>query len=307
MGTPAIAGHILERLVAAAGQSFRVTGVVTQPDRPRGRKLRPTPSEVGEVAIRLGIPTLKPEKVRTPEFLTTINSFSPDLLIVVAYGKILPEPVLNTAKIAPINIHASLLPRHRGAAPIEAAILAGDAETGVTIMRMTAKMDAGPIYLKHAMPISSGDTQGSLKEKLAELGAAAMIEAFELLIAGELSETPQDESLATYCKPVEKRDAVIDWGADAAKIERMIRAYDPWPVARTTIAGDELLIWRAAVETTSKDGAPGEVIAVSPVPIIKCGTGALKLIEVQAAGRKRMAAADFMRGRRIEAGARLGN
>ena len=252
MGTPALAAHILERLAAAARNSatpgFEIAGVVTRPDQPRGRGLRLEPSEVAAVAMRRGLPLLKPAKIRNAEFLAELRTLNPDLLVVAAYGRILPDPVLDAARIMPLNVHASLLPRHRGASPIEGAILAGDAESGVTVMRITSRMDAGPMLLAHAIPITPDETQGTLKEKLAELGAVALIEALEKLQRGQLVETPQDESLATYTSPVSKADAVIDWGADAVRIERMVRAYDPWPVARTRVGGDELLVWRAAPE-----------------------------------------------------------
>jgi methionyl-tRNA formyltransferase len=307
MGTPALAAHILERLATARAELCRVVAVVTRPDEPRGRGLKLEPSEVAAVAARRRIPALKPAKIRTPDFLAELRSFDPDLLVVAAYGRILPNSLLDAARIMPINVHASLLPRHRGASPVEAAILAGDAETGVTIMRVSEKMDAGPMLLKHAIRIAPDDTQGSLKQKLARLGADALIEALEGLTRGELREQPQDENLATYCAPVKKSDSVIDWTSGAAHIERMTRAYDPWPVARTTLGGAELLIWRAAVEDAPATGAPpGTVVALKPVPIIQCGKGALRLLEVQGAGRKRMAAADFFRGRRIGDSARLG-
>ena len=311
MGTPALAAHILERIVTASGANFRVVGVVTRPDQPRGRGLGMEPSEVGAVAAKHQIPTLKPVKIRTPEFLSELKAFEPDILVVAAYGRILPNSILDVPKIAPMNVHASLLPRHRGAAPVEGAILAGDAETGVTIMRIIEQMDAGPMYFQRRIPIEPNDTQGTLKEKLAELGASATLEAIDLAARGALIETPQDESLATYTAQVEKKDAVIDWSASAGQIERMTRAYDPWPVTRTRLGGDEVLIWRAALEDESQWGGPpcpppGTIVSVKPNPIVQCGTGRLKLIEVQAAGRKRMSAADFLRGKRVEAGARFG-
>src|SRR3984893_10970134 len=260
MGTPALAAHILERLAAAARNSatpgFEIAGVVTRPDQPRGRGLRLEPSEVAAVAMRRGLPLLKPAKIRNAEFLAELSTLNPDLLVVAAYGRILPDPVLDAARIMPLNVHASLLPRHRGASPVEGATLAGDAESGVTIMRITSRMDAGPMLLAHAIPITPDETQGTLKEKLAELGAVALIEALEKLQRGQLVETPQDESLATYTSPVSKADAVIDWGADAVRIERMVRAYDPWPVARTRVGGDELLVWRAAPEDPDSPAAP---------------------------------------------------
>ena len=305
MGTPALAAHILKRLAAAPGANSRVVGVVTRPDRPRGRGLGMEPSEVGAVAAKHRIPTLKPVKIRTPEFLNELKAFDPDLIVVAAYGRILPNSILDLPKIAPINVHASLLPRHRGAAPIEGAILAGDTETGVTIMRIIEQMDAGPMYFQRRLPIEPTDTQATLKEKLAELGAVAMLEAIDLAARGALIETPQDESSATYTAQVEKKDATIDWTASAEQIERMTRAYDPWPVARTRLGGDEVLIWRAEVEDGS-NGSAGTIVSLKPAPVVQCGTGRLRLIEVQAPGRKRISAADYLRGKRVDAGARFG-
>jgi methionyl-tRNA formyltransferase len=334
MGTPALAAHILERLAEACGDAtrvglknpgFQIAGVVTRPDQPRGRGLRLEPSEVAAVAERRGLPLLKPAKIRTAEFLAELSALNPDVLVVAAYGRILPDPVLAAARIMPANVHASLLPRHRGASPVEGAILAGDIESGVTIMRVTSKMDAGPILLARAIPIAPGETQGTLKEKLAELGASALLEALEKLRLGQLVETPQDESLATYTSPVNKADAVIDWNADAVRIERMVRAYDPWPVARTRFGGDELLIWRAAVDDSAPPAAaspgatpdepaaagstgvaPGTIVRMKPDVVVQCGRGRIVLAEVQVAGRKRMGAAEFLRGRRVIPGERLG-
>ncbi|HVN88319.1 MAG TPA: methionyl-tRNA formyltransferase [Candidatus Binataceae bacterium] len=306
MGTPAIAAHVLERLIAGSGENFTVVAVVTRPDQPRKRGLKLEPSEVGAVAEHHGLPTLKPTKIRTPEFLAQLKAFDPDLLVVVAYGRILPNAVLDAPRIMPMNVHASLLPRHRGAAPIEGALLAGDPETGVTIMRITEQMDSGPMLLQRSLVIASDESQGSLKEKLAELGASALIESLQMLKEGRLVETPQNEALVTFTKPITKEESVIDWTGDATQIERMIRAFDPWPVARTKYAGEDLLIWRARVATGSVEGEPGRLIALKPNPTIKCGADALTLIEVQAPGRRRMAAGDFFRGRRAEVGARLG-
>jgi len=313
MGTPALAAHILERLADAAGRGFEIVGVVTRPDQPRGRGLRLEPSEVGAVAERRGLPVIKPAKVRTAEFLAELNALNPDLLVVAAYGRILPDPVLATARIMPMNVHASLLPRHRGASPVEGAILAGERESGVTIMRVISKMDAGPMLLARAIPIAPSETQATLKDKLAELGAAALLEALEKLRHGQLVETPQDESLATYTAPVSKADAIIDWSADAVRIDRMVRAYDPWPVARTRLGGDELLIWRAALDDSAMPGAadasaaaPGTIVRMKPEVAVQCRGGRIVLAEVQAAGRKRMGAAEFLRGRRVIPGERLG-
>ncbi len=280
---------------------------MTRPDRPRGRGLEPKPSEVAQAAARRGIPALKPAKIKPPEFLAELTSFEPGLLVVAAYGRILPAAILAAPKIMPINVHASLLPRHRGAAPVEGALLAGDAETGVTIMRMTEAMDAGPILNQRAIPIAPGETQGTLKVKLAELGAAALIETLAALRRGELKETPQDESRATCTKPLEKRGSVIDWRDSAVQIERMTRAYDPWPITRTAVGGSELLVYRTRVmDALAKEAEPGVLVRVRPNPAVQCGAGLLELLEVQAPGRNRMGAAEFVRGRRLTPGARLG-
>ena len=309
MGTPRLAAHILSRLIEASGSDFVIAGVVTRPDQPRNRGLRVEPSETALIAARHGIPTLKPLKIRTPEFLAELKALDPDLLAIAAYGRILPNSILEAPRIMPLNVHASLLPRHRGAAPIEGALLAGDRESGVTIMRVTEKMDAGPILLQRSLALAPDETQGSLKEKLAELGASALIDALLALRRGELTETPQDESRATYTSPITKEQAVIDWNADADAIERMIRAYDPWPIARTTFGGQELLLWRARVAneaTGSEDTPAGALMSLKPEPIVKCGRGTLVLTEVQAPGRRRMTAAEFLRGRRAALGQRLG-
>jgi methionyl-tRNA formyltransferase len=308
MGTPALAAHILERLAAAGDPRYAVAAVVTRPNEPRGRGMTVAASDVGAVAERLHLPVLKPVRIRTSTFLAEIRSFDPDLIVVAAYGRILPNEILDAPRIGTINVHASLLPRHRGAAPIEGAILAGDLETGVTIMRVTEKMDAGPTMLQRAIGIAPDDTQGTLKVKLSRLGAAALLEALDLIARDAAVWSPQDESAATYTAQVKKEDALIDWSSAAAQIERMTRAYDPWPIARTTLGAHPLMIWRARVDTAASavTAAPGTIVAVSPQVIVACGAGRLELLEVQAGGRKRMSAADFARGRRIEAGRRLG-
>jgi methionyl-tRNA formyltransferase len=306
MGTPELAAHILDRLSAASGENFRVVGAVTRPDQPRGRGQKPQQSEVAAIAAQHEIATLKPTKIRTPEFLAQLKAFEPDLLVVAAYGRILPNDVLAMPRVMPINVHASLLPRHRGASPIEGAILAGDRETGVTIMRVVEQMDAGAMLHVRTIPIAADETTGSLKRKLAELGAAALLEALEKIRRGEIIETPQDESLATYTKIITKADAIIDWQLPAAHLERMTRAYDPWPVARTSLGGSDLMIYRARVVASASDASPGSIISIGENPVVKCGTDALELIEVQAPGRKRMRAGDWTRGRRVAIGDKLG-
>ncbi|HKV53429.1 MAG TPA: methionyl-tRNA formyltransferase [Candidatus Binataceae bacterium] len=315
MGTPQLAAHILERLLEAPPAEFKVVGVVTRPDSPQRRGLKLEPSEVGIVAEWQGLPTLKPVKIRSEEFREALRALQPDVLVIAAYGRILPREVLETPRIMPINVHASLLPRFRGAAPVEGAILAGEHETGVTIMRVIERMDAGPILLQRKIPISLDETQGSLKQKIAEIGTNALLEALEMLSRGKLAEAPQDDNLATYTSPIAKEHAVIDWQADAVQIERMTRAYDPWPVARTRLNGEDLLIWRAGLsplavgnEAAAQSGSaiPGTIVSLKPHPVVQCGVGMLALLEVQSPGRRRMPANDFIRGRRIAIGARLG-
>jgi methionyl-tRNA formyltransferase len=306
MGTPELAARILDRMVAASSENFRVVGVVTRPDQPRGRGQKPQASEVATIAQRHGIGTLKPTRIRTPEFLAQLRAFEPDLLVVAAYGRILPNDVLAAPRIMPINVHASLLPRHRGASPIEGAILAGDRETGITIMRVTEQMDAGAMLHVRRIAIADDETTGSLKRKLAEVGAEALLEALEKIRCGEIVETPQDESLVTYTKIISKADAIIDWRQSAVRIERMTRAYDPWPVARTSFGGSDLMIYRARVVATESDAEPGSILSIDANPVVRCGEGALELIEVQSAGRKRMRASDWVRGRRPTVGQKLG-
>ncbi len=308
MGTPQLAAHILTRLLDARDCPGRVAAVVTRPDQPRGRGLKLHPSEVAEVAGQYGLPILKPAKIRTTEFLESLKSFAPDLLVVAAYGRILPPAVLEAAALMPINVHASILPHHRGAAPIQGALLAGDKVAGVTIMRMVEQMDAGPILLQRETPMAPDETQDTLTAKLAELGAQALLEALEKLARGELEEAAQDESQATYTALVKKEDARIDWSLPADRIERMVRAYDPWPVAFTELKGEEVRIYRAAVEDDSQAGAalpPGTIAAMKREPVVQCGAGRLRLLEVQAAGRKRMKGDDFARGRRLAIGDRF--
>jgi methionyl-tRNA formyltransferase len=312
MGTPQLAARILEILLSAPRDQLRVVAVVTRPDEPRGRGLKLQPSEVALIAERYNILALKPARIRTAAFVAELKSFAADLLVIAGYGRILPNDVLATAHIMPINVHTSLLPKFRGASPVEGAILAGEPESGVTIMRVTERMDAGPILLQRKITLAPDDTQGSLKAKLAELGGSALLESLTLLRRGELTEIEQDENLATYTSPIAKEHAVIDWHADAGRIERMVRAYDPWPVARTNLGQDELLVWRARLAPHQEESAgsatalPGTLVKLKPGPIVKCGEGILELIEIQAPGRRRMAAADFMRGRRVAEGVRLG-
>lgn len=304
MGTPELAARILEVMLDGRHPAWRVVGGVTRPDQPRGRGLGVAPSPVALVCAHHGLPVLKPRALGSREFLAQLTGWAPDYLVVAAYGRILPRAVLDLPRRLPINVHASLLPRLRGAAPIQGALLAGDRETGVTIMRIVERLDAGPILLQRRLEIAADDTSASLAARLADLGAQALLEALEALIAGRLTEMPQDESQATYTTLVKKEDARIDWSLSAVQIERAVRAYYPWPVAHALLGGDEVRIYRAAplTEGNPESAAPGTIIAAGRELVVQCGEGSLRLLEVQAPGRKRIKGEDFARGRRLSVG-----
>ena len=302
-GTPDFAVPPLRALL---GEGFDVVGVVTQPDRPRGRgRSQLDPSPVKRIAEAEGIPVLQPEKPRGDEFLAELRALAPDLSVVVAYGHILPQAVIDLPPRGTLNIHASLLPALRGADPIRAAILQGLAETGVTIMRMVLKMDAGAIVHVLRTPIADDETYGELQLRLAELGAQALVEALALLEAGASSETPQDEAGATYAPKTEREHARLDWTRPAEDLARAVRAYDPKPGAWSTVRGLEVKLYgaRRVVEEERPDVTPGEVVALGAEGmVVKCGEDALRIAFAQPAGKARLAVADWVRGRGIEVG-----
>jgi len=302
MGTPAFA---VPSLRALAGASTLI-GVVSQPDRPRGRGLASQPSPVSAVALDLGVPLLRPASVKDPQTQQAIAAWQPDVLVVAAYGKILPRTLLDLPTLAPVNVHASLLPRHRGAAPIAAAIRAGDAETGVSIMLMSEAMDAGDVLLQRAIPITGEHTTESLTADLATLGATALTDALAALRASGLTATPQDPDLVTYASRLEKDDGRIDWTADAAVIERLVRAYTPWPSAFTTLEGRTVKVVAARVVDATVAGPPGRIEVRGDSVRVATGGSALELVTVQAEGRKAMPAAAFASGARLTADARFG-
>ena len=287
---------------------YRVVLVVTNPDRPAGRRRRPQPTPVKREAERLGLPLWQPPTVRSPEALERIAALRPDFLVVVAYGEILPGKLLALPRLAPLNAHASLLPRHRGPSPLSAAILAGDRETGVSIMRLVKRMDAGPIYLQEKLPIQPDDTAFSLGMRLAPVAARLLCRAVAGIAAGRLEARPQ-EGVATYCPLLKRGDALIDWEQPAARIERMVRAYYPWPVAHTYYPGKRgrkrlLRLFRARVVEGS--APPGEILPQEGRFLVATGAGLLELEEVQPEGSRRMSGAEFLRGHRLAAGTRLG-
>jgi methionyl-tRNA formyltransferase len=305
MGTPAFACPSLATLLA---RRDRVVGVVCQPDRPQGRGLTLTPPPVKTLALEHGVPVLQPTKVRDGTFREALRELAPDLVVVAAYGRILPRDVLELPPHGCINVHASLLPRHRGAAPIAHAILAGDPTTGVCIMEMIEEMDAGAVLLRRETPILPDDTTGTLTERLAALGGEALDAAIDGLQAGTLVAVPQPAEGVTFAPKIERAQARLDWTRDAAALERLVRAMQPEPIAYTTLDGRTLRVFRAAVDPAPANAEPGVVVAAGKDGIaVATGSGTLRLLEVQAEGKKRLDAAAFLAGRRIPPGTRLGS
>ena len=302
MGTPEFAVPSLEALI---GSPDPVVAVVCQPDRPsgRGQKLSPLPVKV--VALRNHIPVLQPDKLRPPEVLDSLRAWKPDLIVVAAYGKILPAALLALPPLGCINVHGSLLPKYRGAAPIQWAILRGETVTGITIMQMNDRMDAGDILLQRETQIGAAETYGALQERLAHLGAEALIDALAALKRGDLQGRAQDESAATLAPKIEKADGKIDWRVAAVEIERRVRAFNPWPSAFARLQDQLLKVHRAAVVTAPHGAEPGTVLDVRDALVVACGTGAFRLDEVQLQGRQRLSGAVFARGARLAPGRRL--
>ena len=296
-GTPPFAVPALEAL-HAAGHDIAL--VLTQPDRPAGRGLKLTPSAVAECARRLALRVEKPATLKSPEAQALVADARLDVLVVAAYGLLLPPAVLAMPARGCLNIHASLLPRWRGAAPIHRAILAGDARTGVCIMQMEAGLDTGPVLLERAVDIAPDDTTGTLTARLAALGADAIVDALARLDA--LVPKPQDAALATYAAKVKKEEARIDWHEPAEAIARRIRAFDPQPGTEAPVAGEVVKLWRARV--VEGRGAPGEVLAATPSLVVACGERALLLEQVQRPGGRRISGEEFARAAALEASAR---
>jgi methionyl-tRNA formyltransferase len=309
-GTPEFAAPPLRALL---GEGFEVVGVVTQPDRPRGRSRSAlVASPIKEIALEESLPVLQPERPRGDEFLEQVRSLAPDISVVVAYGHILPREVIDLPRLGTLNIHASLLPQWRGAAPIQAAIRSGQMETGVTIMRMVQRLDAGPILLQVPTPIVHDETYGELQLRLSELGALALIEALALIGIGQMVEREQDESLATLAPKIERDDARLDWSRPAAEVARAIRAFDPKPGAFSTLAGADVKLFGARAATRDEDkpsghAAPGTVLAIDDSgAFIACGVGVVRITDAQPSGKRRLTMIELARGRGLRVGDRLG-
>ncbi len=309
-GTPEFALASLQALCTAG---HRPVGVLTRPDRPAGRGRRLTPSPVKAWAVAEGLPVLQPATLKDAAAVAELAALAPDGLIVAAYGLILPPEVLALPPAGCINVHASLLPRWRGASPIQMAVLAGDAVSGVTLMRMEAGLDTGPVYARAETPVGPRETAGELHDRLAALGAGLLAERLPAVLAGRLEAEPQDEAAATYAPRIRREDALIDWSRPAERIDRAVRAYDPWPVCHTRLEGELLRCWRAE-PLPAEDGAPalpGVILAAGAEGIdVATGEGVLRLLEVQLPGRRRIAARDLanqrLANRRRLTGLRLG-
>jgi methionyl-tRNA formyltransferase len=310
LGTPAFAVPTLERLVQAGHQ---VIAVVTQPDRPRGRGRNAAPPPVKEKALELALPVYQPERVRFPEAVERLRSLAADAMVVVGYGQIIPQSIIDMVPLGIVNVHGSLLPSYRGAGPVQWAIINGETRTGVTTMRIDAGLDTGDLLLKAATPIGPAETAVELASRLAVMGADLLVETLAGLAAGTIAGEKQDPSQATYAPLLKKEDGLIDWSRPAASIHNRVRGLQPWPGAYTTFRGQTLHIWKSKLGTdasfSAAGAAPGSIAfrKYTSVPVsVVCGDGVLELLEVQLEGRKRMPAADFANGQRLAENEKLG-
>ncbi|MER1984707.1 MAG: methionyl-tRNA formyltransferase [Solibacillus sp.] len=294
MGTPAFSAPILRMLHE---EGYDVLAVVTQPDRPVGRKKVLTPPPVKEEAVALGLPVIQPEKLRGSAELEEILALNPDLVVTAAFGQILPKELLDAPRLGCINVHASLLPKYRGGAPIHQSIIDGEKETGVTIMYMAEKLDAGDIISQRAIAIEEDDHTGGMFEKLSAVGRELLKDTLPAIIAGTNARIVQDESKVTYARNISREQERIDWNSDARTIYNQVRGLHPWPVAYTTFEEASFKIWWAQEGTTKHNAAPGEVVAIHKDSFeIAAGSGTLQVVDCQPAGKKRMTAQDFLRG-----------
>lgn len=305
MGTPDFSVGTLEALIAAGHE---ITLVVSQPDKPKGRghELQPTP--VKEAALKHGLPVYQPKKVRDPEVIGKLRETEADVIVVIAFGQIIPKAILEMKQYGCINVHASLLPKYRGAAPIQWAVIDGEKESGVTIMQMDEGLDTGDMLLKGSLELAADETGGSLFDRLSTLGANLCAEALEKLPKGELKPEKQGESPTEYARMLTKDMGNLNWNESAEKLERLIRGLNPWPSAYTKLGDKTLKIWSARVcERADENAACGEITSVTKETVcVACGEGALEITELQLQGKKRMDTGAFLRGYHLEPGTRLG-
>jgi methionyl-tRNA formyltransferase len=303
MGTAELSCASLQKLSQA--ESFQVIAVVTQPDKPKGRELKLTPSPVKILAEKLNLPVLQPLKARDENFISELRALQPDMMVVVAYGQILPQSILDLPRFGCLNVHTSLLPKYRGAAPIQWAIADGNAETGVTIMQMDAGLDTGPVLSTRRTPILATDDSQILHDRLAQLGAELLVETIPDFIAGKIPPQPQPAEGSTYAAKIKKEDAHIDWNKPAGQIWNRLRAFTPWPGAFTFLQTETepqlLKIWKA--EVVDKSGAAGIILSADKAGIVVgCGQNALRILELQREGGKRLPADSFLTGFELKAG-----
>ncbi|MDN3679316.1 methionyl-tRNA formyltransferase [Vibrio tapetis subsp. quintayensis] len=305
-GTPDFAARHLAALLSS---EHEIIGVYTQPDRPAGRGKKLTASPVKNIALESNIPVFQPENFKSDEAKQQLADLNADLMIVVAYGLLLPQAVLDTPRLGCINVHGSILPRWRGAAPIQRSIWAGDAETGVTIMQMDIGLDTGDMLKIATLPIEATDTSASMYDKLADLGPQALIDCVADIATGKAVATKQDDALANYAKKLSKEEAKIDWTQDAAFIERCVRAFNPWPMSHFSVAENTIKVWQTRVIATSQDKAPGTIIQADKTGIyIATGKDVLVLEQLQVPGKKAMSVQDILNSRAawFEVGSQLG-
>ena len=303
-GTPEFA---VPSLLAIARSSHELAGVITQPDRPRGRGHKVLPEAVKRTALELQLPIWQPDSLKDPARLSGLADLRPDAAVVAAYGRLLPRALLDVPRLGCLNVHASLLPRWRGAAPVHRAILAGDTTTGVTIMRVVLALDAGPTLAHIPTPIEADETSVELESRLAILGAEAIVTVLDALARGPVPEVPQDDAHATYAPKIERADGRLDWTVPALDVHNRIRGLHPWPLASATLEGRRLLLRRSRVEHGQFSGAaPGTVLeAGGERLVVAAQPGAVRLLELQPEGRRAMSARDFLNGTRVVAGERM--
>lgn len=301
MGTPDFAVPSLQRLL---DDGHTIAGVFTQPDKPKGRGYKLTPPPVKELALQYQLPVYQPLKMKDGTALATLKELAPELMIVVAYGRILPKDILELPKYGCVNVHGSLLPKYRGAAPIQWSVLNGDAESGVTTMYMAEGLDTGDIILKKSTPIGEDETSGELFDRLADLGAQALSETVNLIQQGQAPRTQQDDAKSCYASMLDKQKAEIDFSKSAQEVHNLVRGMNPWPIAHTMIDGKRLKVYKSRL-VKQMSGAPGVVLDPKRL-IVACGSGAVELLLIQAEGSKKMPAADYLRGHPLASNVILG-
>ena len=297
LGTPQFAVPTLRHLLES---SHTVAGVLTQPDRPRGRGQKVSYAPIKALALERGIPVFQPDRLKPPDVAEALRAWQPDIGVVAAYGRIIPEHLLTIPRFGMINVHASLLPNYRGAAPVHRAVINGDPETGVTIMRVVKELDAGPMFAKVTCPIGPDETSDVVEQALAGLGARLLIDVLGQIATGTACEEPQDDSMATYAPRVTKEEGLIEWTQSAQQIHNRIRGLYPWPHAYTYLNGTRLILLRSAFVTSSKGSAPGTILEVTPDAIhVATGDGELAILEIQPEGRRAMRVHDFVLGHKL--------